>query len=262
MGMRRLVLLLSSMAAGVLLTSRLALAYPEFALARVNPKDFKGSLEWDLSSGAIVALLSVGVAIAGVVMTRLNARRQEVGVDQWRRDLRDWASEAIEVLSKARYAAEEYMPKPDASSSDLRSDLRSYVAPLSALVDRGRFFLPNQGTTELDKEKLSAFKGTRHRALVPLIAALNVLNDNVEQEDYKYVFDNRPKVLRELQKEFVSHIQQILAPKTRNREIARLIESSDDQLKALDGYEGTGANQRLRDVVKRLKVNELRQKYG
>jgi hypothetical protein len=202
----------------------------------------------------IGTFLGVGVATVTVVIIRLNAvetnrrqeeanRRQEVGVDQWMRDLRDWASKAIEVLSEAVYASDS-------------SDVRRYIFQLSALVDRGRFFLPNPVNEEDELEKLPAFQGSRHRALVPLITALRVLDGEVENNLTEYVSKNRSDVIRELQREFVSHIQQILDPRKRNREIAELIQQSDEQVKALEGGAGTGAKARLRDVVKRLREKD------
>lgn|SRR5215216_2286048 len=74
------------------------------------------------------------------------------------------------------------------------SDVRRYISQLSGLVDRGRFFLPNQVNKEDELEKLPAFQGSRHRALVPLIAALNVLDGKVENKLTEYVSKNRSDV--------------------------------------------------------------------
>jgi hypothetical protein len=218
--------------------------------------------------GIVVSILGVGATLAGVLVNRMNAReaalnareatrrqeeatreatrrqeeatrRQEVGVDQWNRDLRNWASEAIDVLSEAVYASNS-------------SDVRRYISQLSALIDRGRFFLPNQVNKEAEPEKLPAFQGRRHRALVPLIAALRVLDGDVENELKEYVSQKRSDVIRELQREFVSHIQLILDPRQRNREITQLIEGSDERVGAIFGVDGTGSRARLRDIVKRL----------
>jgi hypothetical protein len=60
-----------------------------------------------MDATVIVGLLSVAVAAAAVLVARDNARRQELGLDQWLRDLRAWASEAIDVLSEAIYACNE-----------------------------------------------------------------------------------------------------------------------------------------------------------
>jgi hypothetical protein len=77
----------------------------------------------------ILTFVSVIVAIAALVI----ARRQEVGVAEWNRDLRAWASEVINVLSEVVYAS-------DDMSDAAPSDMHRYKSRLSALADRGRFF--------------------------------------------------------------------------------------------------------------------------
>lgn len=204
--------------------------------------------------GVIAAFLAVLVAVGGVIVNRVNAiettRRQEVGVDQWMCDLRDWASQAVDVLSETVYESDDMQ---DVSPGDVRG----YISQLSALADRGRFFLPNQHTEEYRTDKLPAFRGFRHAALTPLVAAVNVLETmqkgEVKDELDEYVIRNRRDVIRELQKEFISHIQQILDPERRNREIARLIQRSENQVKALREGVGPGAGKLLRLVVKRLR---------
>jgi hypothetical protein len=161
------------------------------------------------------------------------------------RDLREWASEAIDVLSEAVYASES-------------NDVRRYTSQLSALVDRGRLFLPNQYTEEYGEHKLPAFRGYRHAALDPLIAAIKVLEGKVE-ELHDYVSDNRGDVLRELQMEFVSHIQQILDPEGHNKKIAWIIKDSEAQAEKILGRKNVGFHTigLVRIVVERLEEKRL-----
>jgi hypothetical protein len=180
--------------------------------------------------GVIVAIIALGYQRNQAEATRRQeetaretARRQEVGVAEWMRDLRDWASEAVEVLSEAVYAS-------DGTQGPVPSAARRSVPRLSALIDRGRFFLPNQYTDKYGKHKLPAFRGYRHAALDPLVSAVAVLEGSVKDEKlHNYVAHNRRAVLRELQKEFVSHIQQILDPEGHNQEIARIITENQAQ---------------------------------
>jgi hypothetical protein len=169
------------------------------------------------------------------------------------RDLRDWASEAIGVLSEAVYASDgiqEHVPSDNA---------RRYISQLSALIDRGRFFFPNQYTKEYGTDKLPAFRGYRHAALDPLVSALIVLDGKVTNEDTKdYLVHNRQAVLRELQMEFVSHIQQILDPEGHNKKIAGIIKDSEEQAEKLLGRKNLGFHTEglVQHVVKRLKEKE------
>ena len=212
--------------------------------------------------GVIIALVAAIGTITGVVLTRLSAmeamRRQEVGVAEWMRDLRDWASVTIDVLSDAVYAF-------DGTQDPSSSDVRRYTSQLSALIDRGRFFLPNkdmgQDHTRQDRsDKPRAFQGLRHGTLAPLVAAVQVLEGKViDDEIEECVIANRRAVLRGLQKEFVSSIQMILDPKGRNQEIAKLIQVSrraqENRVEALLAVEGKvppGRKGVLRVVVKRL----------
>lgn len=182
-------------------------------------------------------------------LTRENVERQEVGVVQWRHDLRDWASDAIEVLSEARYGFE------DVQAASVSNKVPPCIPKLSALIDRGRFFLPNWGNKKGDQHKPPAFQGYRHRALGPLMATLNVLNNEVKFEPdlYEYLEDNRSGVIRGLQEDFVSHIQQIPDPQHSNQKIIELIQTSNEALK---GDVGPGANARLRAVIVRLIARE------
>jgi hypothetical protein len=172
-----------------------------------------------------------GLALSGFIawrqreLTEELAWRQEVGVAQWRRDLRDWASEAIDILSEAMYACDDM---PDATPAHFRQ----YLHQLWAHIDRGRFFLPNQ-RPEAREDPVIAYRGYRHRALDPLWAAGNVLENRIPaslEDDVDDVVRYRHQVLEELQREFVSNISAILAPESHNQEIASLIQKSEKRL--------------------------------
>jgi hypothetical protein len=193
--------------------------------------------------GVIVAILALGYQRNQAESTRRQeeaardaTRRREVGVAEWMRDLRDWASEAIDVLSEVGYASDS-------------SDVRRYISQLSALVDRGRLFLPNPINKEDASGKPLAFQGSRHRALNPLMAALRVLDGDVENDLTEYVSKNRSDVIWKLRREFVSYIQQILDPRQRNLQIKQLIERSNEQVLALEGGVGKSSKKLLRGVV-------------
>jgi hypothetical protein len=217
--------------------------------------------------GVIVAIIALGyqrnqaeTARRQEETARETARRREVGVAEWMRDLRDWASEAIEVLSETVYAS-------DGTQGSVPGDARRYFPQLSALIDRGRFFLPNQATQEHGKHKPPAFRGFRHAALDPLVSALIVIEGSVEGKklheyrglhDYDYVARNRRAVLRELQEEFVSHIQQILDPAGHNQKIASIIKDSQEQAGKIlgEGDFGYTTIGLVQHVAERLKAEE------
>jgi hypothetical protein len=135
----------------------------------------------------------------------------------WFRDLRTWASEAIDVLSEAGYCASGGGdPTPMDTAIRLRCRHR-----LSALIDRGRFFIPNYVPDEVGTNKPVAFRGLRHPAIDYLVAAENVL----AHPDAKTLgnFPSQRVALTEIKRQFVSEIQEILDPRTQNKAIADLL---------------------------------------
>lgn len=160
--------------------------------------------------------------LAGVMIAWYLGRRAEriavaqrrldgaVFAAEWLRDLRDWSSESIDVLSEVSYWCGE-------NSGDRDEKILCCRHRLSALVDRGRFFLPNVRTEEYGTHKPSAFRGYRHSALDPLVAAERALGGNIG------TFRSPKEGVIKMKREFVSSIQRILAPDQHNREIARLI---------------------------------------
>ncbi len=161
-----------------------------------------------------VIISSVGVVatLTGALVGYRFGRRSEFAVADWMRELRSWAAEVIDILHKAVNALQ--VQQADSSDSC------SYSQRLSALIEIGRFYLPNQRQTEHGTEKPKAYQGYRHAALDPLVAAVRVIDGN---RKYKHPSDI---MLIELRREFVSAIFQILGPEYHNKEIARIIRTS------------------------------------
>lgn len=174
---------------------------------------------FDLSA-AEVLLGVVSLAAAwylGVRSERLSARQFAT---DWFRDLRAWASDAIDVLSEAAYCV------PGRSNQgEMDAETRTRCRHrLSALIDRGRFFIPNYVPDEVGKEKPAAFRGLRHAALDYLVAAEQVLSGADEQ--FKRRFQSQRAALVAIKREFVSEIQEILDPRAQNRAVAKIILAS------------------------------------
>ena len=210
-----------------------------------------------------IAIFAVVVSIFGLALTGFIAWRQwqltkklaAVGVAQWRGDLRDWASEAIDLLSEASYACDA-MPN-DASPMEY---FHRYLHRNWALIDRGRFFLPNK-QQEYRSDRVEGYKGFRHEALDALWAAGIVMEGRFDAKKFSQLdakkFDTFKKdvvrcrryVLEELQREFVSIMLKILDPWRYNKEIAEIIEA-----RALISSEiPSGAEALLSEVVPQVK---------
>ena len=173
--------------------------------------------------GLLGAVAGALATLAGVIVAWYLGKRAEIVAAsqrrldaatfaaEWSRDLRTWASEAIDVLSEASYQLNED-DTPQALSA-----VKHYRQRLSALIDRGRFFLPNVRVSEYGQHKPSAFRGYRHSALDPLVAAERALGGSLGQ------FKDRRHAVIAMKREFVSAVQRILAPDRHNEEVARLI---------------------------------------
>jgi hypothetical protein len=138
----------------------------------------------------------------------------------WFRDLRSWASEAIDVLSEAAYLA----PGRSDSKPINPEDCNRCRYRLSALIDRGRFFIPNYVPDAVGPNKPSAFRGLRHPALDYLVAAEQLLAGTAP--DLSGSFPSARAALVSIKRHFVSQIQEVLDPRTQNRAIAELVRAS------------------------------------
>jgi hypothetical protein len=176
-------------------------------------------------SGAelVVAALSILVGwYAGIRKERLSISQYRLSASafasDWFRDLRAWASEAIDVLSEAAYNAPG-STDPTPMPADVRTRCRHR---LSALIDRGRFFLPNLRPDAKGAEKPSAFRGTRHAALDQLVLAEQVLAGTpLEGKEYP----SMRAALVAIKRDFVAEIQDILDPRSQNAMIGEILQA-------------------------------------
>ena len=179
--------------------------------------------EAPVTAEILVAVVGTVVGVIGLIVGVVMSRRAErIATNQhqveaaafardWYADLRSWAAEAIDVLSEAIYLSEVQATPPP------KVDLLRCRHRLSALIDRGRFFLPNQRTGEYGQDKPPAFRGLRHTGLDPLVAAERVLGGTLG------TFPSAAKALVAMKREFVSCIYRILAPEDHNKDIASMI---------------------------------------
>ncbi len=161
-------------------------------------------------TGVLTGLGALAVYYAATQQNRLTATT--VAAD-WLRDLRAWASEAVDVLAEASYLCQR-----DDTASALQEQNRILRCRynLRGLIDRGRFFLPNEHEKEYGDHKPEAYKGYRHLALDALVAAEQILSGKANL----FSFPDRKSALIGVQREFVSIMQAILDPRSMNKAIA------------------------------------------
>jgi hypothetical protein len=179
-----------------------------------------------VSAAAAIISIVAGIFIARraeSVTAKLGAsERRHASFDtvaEWRRDLREWAAEAVEILTEATYVCGDLAEE----SEEYRTKTFSCRHRLSSILDRGRFFLPNIRKDEYGVDKPFAYRGYRHSALDPLAAAERVLSTG-----YVGAFTDRKHALVAMKREFVSSIQKILDPERHNHEVARMIQAGHE----------------------------------
>ncbi|WOD30057.1 hypothetical protein RYH70_08260 [Alloalcanivorax xenomutans] len=198
----------------------------------------------------LVNILGVVIALAACLMSYRLGRRSEFAVAEWMREVRSWAEKAIGELSHATYAVMD--------EECTAQDRHSFARNISALVEVGRFYFPNQ-SVDYGRNKPLAYQGLRHAALDPLVAAVRVLNKGTDSEV------DVSRVLYELRREFVSLVFNVLGPAHHNRMIGRMIREShlsrrnDSTVGGLvpsDDSVPPGADYLLRSIIGRLRSEE------
>lgn len=144
-------------------------------------------------------------------------------------DLRQWAGEAVTVLSEAITLCHDDCI--EWHGKNFVEQRRSILSRLSALTDRGRWFLPNEKADSHGQTKPVAYRGFRPAALDSLVAAIALLKNFVGGDS-----THNQEVRRQLvahKREFVSAIQEKLDPRTRDMLLSAtargvLVEESED----------------------------------
>lgn len=186
--------------------------------------------------GLVIAVMSLLIGwILGRQAERISQRQYNLEARAfaagWYSDMRAWASEAIDVLSQAIYCCAAEVKEPQRYSNTLFQCRHT----LSSLIDRGRFYIPNELDGVYGMDKPPAYQGFRHPALTYLVAAEQIIGGDFLLEDTPY--SSKPAALTEIKREFVSAIQTILDPRTHLEEINSLLdiarrEEDSDRTKA------------------------------
>lgn len=171
--------------------------------------------------GAIAGIVGLAAYYAATSQNRLTSTN--VAAD-WMRDLRAWASEAVDVLAEAGFVCDRHL---DEFGNDKLAASEICRIRLCALIDRGRFLLPNEIDHDHGGHKPSAYRGLRHAALDPLVAADRILEGKADL----YTFPNRKAAMIGVQREFVSLIQEILDPRSSNKTVAAILCNSQSDRK-------------------------------
>lgn len=175
--------------------------------------------------GALTGLLTgLAALVAYYAANRQNALSATGVAGDWLRDLRAWASESVDVLSEAAYCCP---PSLSAMSNPERDQIIRCRYRLSALIDRGRFLLPNEREGEYGDRKANAYKGFRPPALDALVAAERILGEDIDL----FGFPDAKIALIYVKREYVSIVQGILDPRSMNKAVASVLRHAHEDRK-------------------------------
>jgi hypothetical protein len=183
----------------------------------------------------IIQLVSAGVALLAAfasiyfsIRTRRDASTQRrIQILSLRRqydsDLRKWADEVSEVMTEAVFLCK--LDPAKLAANEFFTRRHNIRIRLSALADRGRWFLPNVNPDEHGQHKPVAFRGFRQPSLDSVIGAFRLVGGLSYQEQAPNL-ECMSELVR-IKKSFVSELQSILDPNEKEKETTKLIESLD-----------------------------------
>ena len=183
-----------------------------------------------------VSCVTLGITFRREARDRLSFRNQYFAT------IRTWAEAAVETMSDAIVLCE-YDPRQLEKGEfyDRRQKIR---ARLWSLIDRGRFFFPNydpKNTPKIGQDKPTAYQGYRHEVLDQLVFSVRVVKilsyvdqaGEYENKGGRIVaysnWDRRDELVR-YQRQFVSYIQEVLAPQKVDREMRALMGLQNERI--------------------------------
>lgn len=179
----------------------------------------------DFTISIIALIISMATAILSVYFSiksnryAENALKIEMHVQkrEFKAAVREWGFEAIDAINDALFLCAEQAITEDQFTGRLYEARRR----ISATIDKGRLFLPNEAHDEHGTYKGAAYRGFRPPALNVLVAAYNMTFQFNEKE----LAENRDLFDRfwNLRKEFVSELQVVVDPRENAAELDRLV---------------------------------------
>ena len=132
--------------------------------------------------------------------------------DQYFFNVREWADEGCNNIAKAIHLND---------IEDKQERVKQSIAikaALSALIDRGRWYFPNQWQEEIGTNKETAYRGIRQKVLDPLVYSYDLIK---KPSSVKNGLNEGELV--SLQRRFVSRVQEVLDPRKRDEEVAEIL---------------------------------------
>lgn len=166
------------------------------------------------------AVIALSAALAAYLYTRYKDRRERIDLQiKYFDSFRKWADKAIDDLSEAVHLCD--LDPNKVIGEPFFDRLHRLRISISSLIDKGRFFLPNNGVEDYGRDKDIGFKGYRHEILDALVEAYRLLN----KMDYASKANNvglRVDLVT-AKRAFAGNVQEVLDPSGSKREFDRII---------------------------------------
>jgi hypothetical protein len=135
-----------------------------------------------------------------------NQLAHQTWADEFFRDVTTWASGVSLSISRAIHLIE----KTDGG------ELTDVMIELSAAIDTGRWYFPNRHENEYGFQKQPAYRGLRQPVLNWVVRAYQIVENPTQ-------YDSPKSALIDCQRNFVSCVQEVLDPRTREEAIQRVL---------------------------------------
>jgi len=181
-----------------------------------------------IDPAVIVSVTSAVIAGTSAVIAFRSSRReqlnQKIQAAKWQKeyfsDLVKWSDESMLLLSDAMHLCElDQQNCEEQKFFDSRHTLR---IKLSAQIDRGRWFFPNEEVDQHGRDKEEGFRGYRHQVLDQLVFAYRAVTKLKHSDISK---SEARTTIEQAKRAFTGQIQKILAPRARNEEFTNLTAS-------------------------------------
>lgn len=182
--------------------------------------------------GLVTGTASVIGAYVSFVFARRAANRQkqfqEVELANWTHqylsEIRKWADQVVHAMSEAIMLCD---LDPNRTENPSLFDRRhAMLGRLSALIDRGRWFFPNEHLETNRVDRRIVFRGYRDPILDPVVHA----HDAVKDLNFNDQSQNLPlrKEMVAIKRDFTAKMQVVLDPNARNADFERFITMTEE----------------------------------
>jgi hypothetical protein len=190
--------------------------------------------------GAAGAIAASGVAIYAAFDARRSATAQRRDAEVLRNETKrqgtialeamlldyhkailSWADESINWLSEARSLT--YLDPSKMNEGNFFTLRAECLSKLSALIDRGRLFFPNEAPDQHGQDKPRAFRGFRPVVLDQLKDVYDVVGELQSARPSSRPARELRETITKCKKEFVSEIQRVVDPQERQRRLIDIL---------------------------------------